>query len=118
MSKAYTTGEVADICHVSARTVCKWFDTGRLKGFRMPGSQDRRIPEDDLEEFLERHGVSEYLVPSQPPVRRAAAGYCCVGGVIHVFTDPGEFRAFCQENYSNAATMGWIDKVVLHGDAP
>lgn len=51
----YTTGDVAKICHVAPRTVSKWFDEGRIKGFRIPGSQDRRIPRDCLARFLETH---------------------------------------------------------------
>ena len=39
-----TTGEVAKICNVAPRTVSKWFDSGQLRGYRIPGSKDRRIP--------------------------------------------------------------------------
>ena len=39
-----TTGEVAKICKVAPRTVTKWFDSGQLRGYRIPGSKDRRIP--------------------------------------------------------------------------
>ena len=44
MKKVFTTGQVAKICKVAPRTVSKWFDSGRLRGYRIPGSQDRRIP--------------------------------------------------------------------------
>lgn len=50
-----TTGDVARICQVAPRTVGKWFDSGRLKGYRVPGSQDRRIPRDNLIEFMRAH---------------------------------------------------------------
>lgn len=53
--KDLTTGQVAKICKVTPRTVSKWFDSGRLAGYRIPGSQDRRIPRDDLIRFLEEH---------------------------------------------------------------
>jgi len=53
----YTTGDVARICLVAPRTVSKWFDTGRLKGYRIPGSLDRRIPRDSLIEFMRSHGM-------------------------------------------------------------
>ncbi len=39
--KVFTTGQVAKICKVAPRTVSTWFDSGRLKGYRIPGSQDR-----------------------------------------------------------------------------
>jgi excisionase family DNA binding protein len=52
-----TTGEVAKICNVAPRTVSKWFDTGVLKGYRIPGSKDRRIPVSQLMRFMKEHGI-------------------------------------------------------------
>lgn len=52
-----TTGEVAKICNVAPRTVSKWFDTGSLKGYRIPGSKDRRIPVGELVRFMKSHGI-------------------------------------------------------------
>ncbi len=53
----YTSGECAKICKVAPRTVSKWFDSGRLRGYRIPGSQDRRIPREQLIRFLKEHGM-------------------------------------------------------------
>jgi excisionase family DNA binding protein len=53
----FTTGQVAKICQVAPRTVSKWFDSGKLKGYRIPGSQDRRIPRDHLIRFLKDNGM-------------------------------------------------------------
>ena len=52
-----TTGEVARICNVAPRTVSKWFDTGQIKGYRIPGSKDRRIPMSELVRFMRQHGI-------------------------------------------------------------
>ena len=52
-----TTGEVAKICHVAPRTVSKWFDSGALHGYRIPGSKDRRIPLNQLIRFMKHHGM-------------------------------------------------------------
>jgi excisionase family DNA binding protein len=52
-----TTGEVAKICNVAPRTVSKWFDSGSLKGYRIPGSKDRRIPLSELVKFMRAHGI-------------------------------------------------------------
>jgi two-component system response regulator RpaA len=57
MKKVFTTGQVAKICKVAPRTVSKWFDSGRLRGYRIPGSQDRRIPREQLIRFLKEHGM-------------------------------------------------------------
>jgi len=52
-----TTGDVAKICHVAPRTVSKWFDNGQLKGYRIPGSKDRRIPVSELLRFMKVHNM-------------------------------------------------------------
>jgi excisionase family DNA binding protein len=52
-----TTGEVAKICNVAPRTVSKWFDSGALHGYRIPGSKDRRIPLNQLIRFMKHHGM-------------------------------------------------------------
>ena len=52
-----TTGEVAKICNVAPRTVSKWFDSGSLKGYRIPGSRDRRIPASELVKFMKAHNI-------------------------------------------------------------
>ena len=52
-----TTGEVAKICNVAPRTVSKWFDSGSLTGYRIPGSKDRRIPLNQLIKFMKQHGI-------------------------------------------------------------
>ena len=52
-----TTGQVAQICNVAPRTVTKWFDAGQLKGYRIPGSRDRRIPTAELIRFMKAHNI-------------------------------------------------------------
>lgn len=48
-----TTGGVAKICNVSPRTAAKWIDSGKLKGWKIPGGTDRRVLPADLVAFLE-----------------------------------------------------------------
>jgi excisionase family DNA binding protein len=52
-----TTGEVARICKVAPRTVTKWFDSGQLRGYRIPGSKDRRIPVNHLMRFMKLNNM-------------------------------------------------------------
>jgi len=52
-----TTGEVARICKVAPRTVTKWFDSGQLHGYRIPGSKDRRIPITQLIRFMRQNNM-------------------------------------------------------------
>jgi excisionase family DNA binding protein len=65
--KVYTTGEIAKICGVAPRTVSKWFDSGRLKGYRIPGSKDRRVTVADLDAFARENNL-----PVSPLVARAS----------------------------------------------
>jgi excisionase family DNA binding protein len=48
----FTTGEAAKICKVSQQTIIRCFDSGQLKGFRVPGSRFRRIPREQLFAFM------------------------------------------------------------------
>ncbi|MHC5199676.1 MAG: helix-turn-helix domain-containing protein [Planctomycetota bacterium] len=52
-----TTGQVAQLCNVAPRTVTKWFDSGQLGGYRIPGSKDRRIPMNELIRFMKAHDI-------------------------------------------------------------
>ena len=58
-----TTGDVAKICNVAPRTVSKWFDKGQLKGYRIPGSKDRRIPVSELIRFMKVHNMPAATLP-------------------------------------------------------
>jgi len=58
-----TTGDVAKICNVAPRTVSKWFDNGQLKGYRIPGSKDRRIPVSELIRFMKIHNMPTTALP-------------------------------------------------------
>ncbi|QDT31359.1 DNA-binding response regulator MtrA [Thalassoglobus polymorphus] len=53
----FTTGEAAKICKVSQQTIIRCFDSGQLKGFRVPGSKFRRIPRDVLYKFMKDNGI-------------------------------------------------------------
>jgi two-component system OmpR family response regulator len=57
MKTVFTTGEAAEICKVSQQTIIRCFDSGRLKGFRVPGSRFRRIPRDALIQFMKENNI-------------------------------------------------------------
>ncbi len=79
--KHFTTGQVAKICHVAPRTVSKWFDSGRLTGYRIPGSMDRRVPKTDLLEFMRKNNLPMSEIESESEFR-----VLCYG-VDSAFTD-------------------------------
>lgn len=55
--KVFTSGEVAEICGVSADTVSRWFDLGQIEGYRLGPGGDRRIPFESLRKFMISHGI-------------------------------------------------------------
>ncbi len=55
--RVFTTGEAAEICKVSQQTIIRCFDSGRLQGFRVPGSRFRRIPRDELIRFMKDNDI-------------------------------------------------------------
>src|SRR5436305_7740261 len=57
MKTVFTTGEAAKVCKVSQQTIIRCFDSGQLKGFRVPGSKFRRIPREALYKFMKDNGI-------------------------------------------------------------
>ena len=60
----FTTGEAAKICKVSQQTIIRCFDSGGLKGFRVPGSRFRRIPREHLYAFMKENNIPTDAVES------------------------------------------------------
>lgn len=54
--KPLTTGDVADFCDVSDRTVLVWIEEGKLKTYRTPGGHNR-ISVKDFIAFLNEHNM-------------------------------------------------------------
>jgi excisionase family DNA binding protein len=44
------------MCNVTQRAVIYWIEKGKLKAYRTPGGH-RRIPEDELLDFIRRHNI-------------------------------------------------------------
>jgi excisionase family DNA binding protein len=55
--QVFTTGEAAEVCKVSQQTIIRCFDSGRLHGFRVPGSRFRRIPRGELLRFMKANDI-------------------------------------------------------------
>lgn len=69
-----TTTEVANHCRVSTKTAAGWIDSGRLRGWKIPGSMDRRVAVEDMIEFCREHKV-----PIGDLETRITIGVLCVG---------------------------------------
>ena len=64
--KIFTTGEAAEICKVSQQTIIRCFDSGRIQGFRVPGSRFRRIPREELIRFMRDNDIPIDALESGP----------------------------------------------------
>jgi len=68
--KVYTTGAVAKLFGININTVIKWFDEGKIDGFRLPISNDRRIPIGSLKTFMVSNNIPMDLLGDSGPMRR------------------------------------------------
>ncbi len=57
MKTVFSTLEAAKVCNLSEQVIIQRFDSGQLKGYRLPGSRDRRIPREALVQFMEENGI-------------------------------------------------------------
>lgn len=106
MKAVYTTGEVAQICKISQQTVIRCFDSGRLKGFRVPGSKFRRVPRAELIRFMKENEI---------PAERLETGKCrvlvvdddpaIVGMLEDVFARDGRFEVKTASNGFDAGAL-------------
>ena len=62
--QVFTTGEAAEVCKVSQQTIIRCFDSGRLHGFRVPGSRFRRIPRAELLRFMKANDIPTDVLES------------------------------------------------------
>jgi excisionase family DNA binding protein len=54
--QSFSTSEVAKYCHVTADTIRKWAEAGRINVFKTPGGH-RRIRREELIIFLRENGI-------------------------------------------------------------
>jgi len=54
--QSFSTSEVARYCHVTADTIRKWSEAGRIQVFKTPGGH-RRIRREDLVRFLRDNSI-------------------------------------------------------------
>lgn len=54
--QSFSTSEVAKYCHVTADTIRKWAEAGRIQVFKTPGGH-RRIRREDLVRFLRENSI-------------------------------------------------------------
>ncbi len=111
-----TTGDVARLCRVTIRTVIKWYEQGRLPGYRLPGSRDRRFTRIAVESFMRDNEIPIDLLDVKRPrvlvvddddgVRTMIARYLTSLGVLEVETAGSGWDA-------GLKTASWRPRVLL-----
>ncbi len=108
-----TTGDVAKICHVAPRTVSKWFDNGQLRGYRIPGSKDRRIPVSELIRFMKIHNMpTSELAVGKIRVLIADSNFKMASALADILQSKADYEV--QIVQSNFETGSVIQKFTPH----
>ena len=108
-----TTGDVAKICHVAPRTVSKWFDNGQLRGYRIPGSKDRRIPVTELVRFMKIHNMpTSELAVGKIRVLIADSNFKMASALADILQSKADYEV--QIVQSNFETGSVIQKFTPH----
>ncbi|WP_290698207.1 response regulator [Amphritea sp.] len=55
--KTLTSGDIANYLDVTQRTVIRWINSGKLKGFKLPGRGNNRIQTVDFIDFLKQNKI-------------------------------------------------------------
>jgi hypothetical protein len=114
--RTLTTGQVARMCNVAPRTVSLWCDSGKLRGFRLPGKGghglgDRRFYPDDVAAFMRAHGMR---VPPELSPRKVYAVWLtaaeCPPGAERA-ENGFELALLCSQEHPRAVLVGDRDGV-------
>lgn len=108
-----TTGDVARICNVAPRTVSKWFDNGQLKGYRIPGSKDRRIPLNELIRFMKVHNMpTDDLMDGKVRILVVDSNKASKQALLDLLESTGEYETMAVTN--NFQTGSAVQKFSPH----
>jgi excisionase family DNA binding protein len=106
MKTVFTTGEAAKICKVSQQTIIRCFDSGQLKGFRVPGSRFRRIPRAELFAFMRDNGIpTDALESGKRKILVVDDDQELVDLIVDVLEKDGRFEVRAVNNGFDAGMM-------------
>jgi excisionase family DNA binding protein len=92
----YTTGQVARMLRVAARTVSRWLDRGAMRGYRLPGpdgdcghGRDRRVLRNDLIAFCRAKRIPLPRELAGEPWALLVGGLDALGPVLCLLPEDG-----------------------------
>jgi len=86
--RAFTTSDIAPICHHSRETVKRWLENGEIKGYRVGAHGHWRVLAEDLASFLKNN-----TIPFPAPEE--------IGIDLNNLTDTETLPTFCWEYFKN-----------------
>ena len=120
--KVFTTGQVAEICKVAPQTVTKWFDAGKLRGYRIPGSRDRRIQLDELVKFMKQHNIpTDTLDSGKLKVLIVDSNADYAKQLADVVSSNSKYNAFLADNSFEAGLLvqkNLPDVIIINMESP
>jgi len=106
-----STTEAAEMCGVSHMTIIRCFDSGELKGYRVPGSRHRRLPKTSLVEFAQGHNLPNPLLEGMADAGESHAGADEKARAL-IVEDDAEIRSVMQKLLEKD---GWEVRVAENG---
>ncbi len=103
MKQSYSTSEVAKYCHVTADTIRKWAEAGRIHVFKTPGGH-RRIRREDLIQFLRENNI-----PIHGDLNSAGLRVLVVDGEHSVVTVVRRFLERSRGNFQVESALDGFD---------
>ena len=86
--QAFSTGQAARYCYVTADTIVNWIRTSQLKAQRTAGGQ-YRIPLENLRAFMAEQGMDTALLDAEKDIRPYCWEYHCVVAARYGSGSPG-----------------------------
>lgn len=105
LKTVFSTGEAAQVCNVSQQTIIRCFDSGKLQGFRVPGSKFRRIPRDELIRFMRTNGIPVSAIEGS--VRRVLCVFGAGSRVSALASALGEMDRVDLVTVTSGFDAGW-----------
>ena len=73
--QAYTISQAAELLQASNKSVTRWFDSGKLRGYRIEGPRALRIKHSELVKFLKRKKLGDRI-----PKKKITPSTCYTSG--------------------------------------
>jgi excisionase family DNA binding protein len=86
--RAFTTSDIAPICHHSRETIKRWLENGTIKGYRVGAHGHWRVLAEDLALFLKNNNIP-FPAPEE------------IGIDLKALTGIGTLPTFCWEFFKN-----------------